>query len=365
MKRKNMSLVFAALLLTVAIGIAAAGEILTLRQAVERTLLYSPQRLLAGLGREKAELEYEMTERTASQYRRLLHTAQPVQGEEAMLRFLYVNTVKAETDREIAEKQEERIRYQLAYEAQEKYLNLVRATGQKKLLEKTLERAVDLKRLADAAYSAGTVARSEVMRAEAHVLNMEAALFGAESAVKIAAAVLNMTMGRPIDAEVQPEESPVLPEPGEIDLMRGANQAITASIDLMKARAGLRLAQAARNYASHLHGGDEYDIADIGVREAEIFVSLTEDRIRLEIFGLYQKLAGAEKQLAARRKAMALAAENYRLSLLRYELGVATQGEVIDTMLALLDQETRLLSETYDYYLDYLTWRLKTGLPVN
>ena len=62
---------------------------------------------------------------------------------------------------------------------------------------------------------------------------------------------------------------------------------------------------------------------------------------------------------------MDLSAENYRLSALRYELGVATQGEVIDTMLGLSEQEAKLLNEQFDYYLDYLNWRLKTGLAVS
>lgn len=368
MKKKWIAVITAAaVLLSAAAGLVTAGELLSLRRAVQSTLAQNPRARLAELGGKKANLELSRAHSLADYYGRLLNTLEPLPNEEAMYRFLYIDIVKAQSDKEIAAKQAEVTRNQLAFEAQENYLRLVKALEQKKLLEQTVERAKDLKRLTEAAHKAGTAARSEIMRAEAHVINMEAALFGAESAIKMAEAALNMTLGQPLDAAVSLEETLSIPAAGEINLEHGTNRALADNIDIMKARAGVRLAEAALLYArNRLGASDEsFEIAEIGLQEAKIFLQLAEERVRLEVYGVYQKLAGMEKQLAARQKGLELAAENYRLSKLRYELGVATQGEVIDTMLALREQESKLAGEKYDYYLDYLNWRLKTALPVN
>lgn len=368
-KRWIVITLIGAILLTVAAGFVAADELLTLRGAVEQAITKNPRVKLAEYGTRKGNLDYDIKKEIADEYRRILYSVtEHFDGEDAMFRFVFIDAVKAESDKEIADKQEEVTRNQLAFEAQESYLRVIKAREQKAIMERSLERARDLKRLADVAYQAGTVARSEVMRAEAHVATMEAANFQLESAVTISEATLNMTMGRELTDSVYLEESFTIPDVGEFDLEKGINQALTHSIDVMKARSGVAMANGAMEYTKYKYGpndGEAFEIAEIGQQEAALYVKLAEDRVRLEVFALYQQLAGKEKQLAALQKSVDLSAENYRLSALRYELGVATQGEVIDTMLGLSEQEAKLLNEQFDYYLDYLNWRLKTGLAVS
>ncbi|MBS4030288.1 MAG: TolC family protein [Clostridiales bacterium] len=366
-KRWIVIALLGAILLTAAAGFVVANERLTLRGAVEQAVMKNPRMKLAEYGTRKSNLNYDMTEKIADVYRRLLNTVKPVEGEDAMFRFVFIDTVKAESDKAIAEKQEEITRHQLAFDAQESYLRLIKAREQKAIMERSLDRAKDLKRLADVAYQTGTVSRSEVMRAEAYVATMEAANFQLESAVTISEATLNMTMGRELTDSVYLDESFTLPDVGGFDLASGISRALNNNIDLMKARSGVTIADAALAYTKFKFGtSDEaYEIAEISKEEAKLYVKLAEDRVRLEVFALYQQLAGKEKQLTALQKSVNLAAENYRLSVLRYELGVATQGEVIDTMLGLSEQEAKLVNEQFDYYLDYLNWRLKTGLTVN
>lgn len=368
MKKNVLMLTMVSLLLLLLVaGFVAAGELLTLRGAAEKAALNNPRAGLASIGVDKAGLEYQITDGTANMYRQLLGSGGPVEGEEAMMQFLLIDTVKAETNKAVAERQQAFTDNQLAYEALESYFRLYQAHEQLNLMKLSLERARDLKRIAEAGLSAGTMAKSEVMRAEAHVATMEATLLGAENNKEIAEAALNMTLGRDILTPVDLVSALNLPEVGEVDLQGGTSRALGLNPDIVRARAGVDIANAAKEYVKYLFGtgNDQYTVAELGVQEAILALQLTEERVRLEVYSLYQTLTGREKQLAARQKALDLAAENYRLSKLRYELGVATQGEVTDAMLALSEQEITLLSEKIRHYTDYLNWRLKTGLPVN
>ena len=245
-KRWIVITLIGAILLTVAAGFVAADELLTLRGAVEQAITKNPRVKLAEYGTRKGNLDYDIKKEIADEYRRILYSVtEHFDGEDAMFRFVFIDAVKAESDKEIADKQEEVTRNQLAFEAQESYLRVIKAREQKAIMERSLERARDLKRLADVAYQAGTVARSEVMRAEAHVATMEAANFQLESAVTISEATLNMTMGRELTDSVYLEESFTIPDVGEFDLEKGINQALTHSIDVMKARSGVAMANGA------------------------------------------------------------------------------------------------------------------------
>jgi outer membrane protein TolC len=367
MKRKiTVAITISALLFVLVAGFVAADELLTLRSAVEQAVSGSPGARLASLGADKAEIQYRQVNNLANVYRYELNTVERAVDDERF-KFLMIDTLKAEIDKDLAAKQKEVTRNQLALEAQKSYLRLYQAHEQKELMELSLERAQDIKRIAQAAFNAGTAAKSEVMRAESHVATMEATLFGAESGVKIAEAALNTTLGRDIASPVELESILNIPEVGEVDLRAGTSGALSKNVDIVKARAGIKMAETARDLVRYRFGtsDDSFEAADIGVEEANLALQLVEDRVRLEVFSLFQKLTGMEKQLAARQKALELAAENYRISKLRYELGVATQGEVTDAMISLSEQEVTLLNDKIEHYTDYLNWRLTTGLAVN
>ncbi len=368
----NITLVGAILLLWAA-GIVAAGDLLTLRGAVEQTVRQNPRMRLAEYGLSKSVIEYDKKKDIADGYRKIMFSfTENFEGEAALFWAAIVEPVMAEREKLRAEKQKEFTRNQLAFEAQESYLRLIKTKEQEAIAARSLGRARELKRLADVGFQAGTMARSEVMRAEAQVSAMEAAYLQLESAVAIAEATLNMTMGREFAAPMQLGKEFNLPEVDEIhldlDLELGIARALNNNIDVLSARSGAAIADARMEYASYRFGNyykEDYAIAEISQEEAALHVKLVEDRVRLEIFALYQRLAGKEKQLEALQKSVDLAAESYRISVLRYELGVATQGEVVDALLNLSDQEAKLLNEQFDYYLDYLNWRLKTGLEVS
>lgn len=359
------------LVVTAAAGFVAADELLTLRNAIQRAVTDNTRIKLAELSVEKAERKYDNT-MDQMDYIAWMYEMDRVEPdselEELFMQLQFVGPISAEVEKDLAQRAEEDERSKLAVEAQQQYLNLLRAKEGKALMELSVERANDLKRLAETAYQVGTAARSDVMQVEARVAAMEVALFGAESAVKVAEAAMNMTMGAAIDEPVSVDAEFVLPEIGEIDdLEQATRRALANRIEVVGARGALSIADSVMKYTRNRYGSNDYEsvTAELSLEEARLGVQAAEDAIRYEVFALYQKLAGAEKQLAARQKSVDLTAENYRLSKLRYELGVATQGEVVDAMLALSEEEMNFLNEKYDSYIDYLNWRLKTGLPVN
>lgn len=370
MRRKALLVILGLLLFTATAGVVIAGGALTITQVVQQALPQSARLKLSALNVEKTELSYVNTMDRVHEAGLMLYqfAPDPHPNEAELLRLIYIGPASAALEKDTAKWQKEDEEKKLTIEVQQQYLGVTRAKEHKALLQLSVERAIDLRRLAEAAYKVGTAARSDVMRADTHVTNLEASLFAAESSVKIAEAVLNTTMGRDLQDEVSLENVFTLPELSKIDdLDKAIIRALGSRTEIKVSQGRRAVAESIMNYANNTFSQNDYDyrLAEIGLEEAKLGLRAVEDGIRLEVFSLYQKLTGRDKQLLAIQKGLELANENYRISKLRYELGVGTQGEVVDAMLALSEQEIRLLNEQIDHYTDYLNWRLKTGLPVN
>lgn len=363
----NITLAGAVLLLCAA-GFVAANDLLTLRGAVEQAVRNNPRM-------ELAELRIRKADSLRAQYVRQIEAQESFLGAsmgnpalaaqlaaaQQSVADLNVAKVAAEVEGDLARRQKIVEKSSLALEAQQRYLNLIRAEDNLALLQTSLKRAKDIKRLAEVAFEAGTAARSEIMRAEAQVANIEAALFGAESGVKIAQAALNTTLNRDIGSELKLDDNFNLPEVEDVKYNEGLHRALANRVEMAAALGAVKIVNSKKFY-----GTSQGSLAvDIEFEEAAVNLRAAEDGIRLEVFNLYQMLLGLEKQIAAREKGLELAEENYRISKLRYELGVATQGEVMDALISLSEQEVSLLNDQFDCYLGYLNWRLKTCLEVS
>ena len=140
MKKKWITMItVVAVLLTTAAGFVAANESLTLRQSVERAVTSNVRIKLALLGVAKTGIENDSISKLAALYRQMLNKEEPEDIGPDGHAVLIIQTIKGESDVDLALKQEEVTRNQLAFEAQESYLRLIKAMEQKKLLEQNLE----------------------------------------------------------------------------------------------------------------------------------------------------------------------------------------------------------------------------------
>lgn len=358
---KRKALLTAAVLLLLAAGSAglAAGEGLSLRQAAEAALRQNPLTRLARVRAERARGGAEqLRQRVDGAVYRLMTGVTLSQQEWS---DVYVGPVKAEQMEPLALRQERAERDLLVLETQKNYLEVYRAADRLKLAELALSRAAEQHRLAEAAFSAGTVARSDILAAQAQAAAAEARVYAAESSLQSARAALNKSLGRPPAATVDLPAAIGVPERRTPDLRQGLSEAENSRLDVIVAAENLRLKERERDFARHNLDTVGRQDAELAVEEAQLQLEATLAAVRLEVFQLYHRLAGLEKQLAALEEGVRYAAEAHRLALLRYQAGVGTSQEATSARDALTEREQELLHARYEGYLGYLSWLLATG----
>lgn len=244
--------------------------------------------------------------------------------------------------------------------------------------------------------SAGRASELEVMRAEVSRDNLRPQLVQARNAAHLAKLNLKRLIDVPLDQPIAlttPLEPPaateaaVLPSPEVRIANRAAVQAAEQQVEIRQQQ--VRIAKGAflpnvslqMNYGRQLFPEEMFDFSSdwrtdwtIGVgvqipifngfkRVADIDVAqvqLEQSRLQLsqlrEAVQLQYEQARSEKEralaaIAARERTVDVAQRVYDLTVLRYDQGVATQLEVSDARLALLQARTNLAQAVADYYI--------------
>jgi len=360
-KKSGITAVVILVLLVAGTVVLAAGEALLLRQAVDVALKDNPAARLATVRAERARNGAEQLRQRVdgAVYRLITNSLQP--GD---LSLVYVAPTQAEQMERMAPLRERAARELLVLETQTNYLELYRAMDRLNLAGQALARAREQQRLAEVAFQAGTVARSDILVAQAHVAAAEAQIFAAESSVQTARAALNKSLGRPLADLVELPEQFSVPERRPLDLQRGLEGADADRLDVIIAREALLLSQIELSSARHTLASAALRDAELAVDEARLQLQTTVEAVRLEVFQLYHRLAGVEKQLAALEQGVRSATEAHRLAVLRYQAGVGTQMDVTAARDALAEREQELLHARYEGYLGHLSWRLAIGQPL-
>lgn len=237
-------------------------------------------------------------------------------------------------------------------------------------------------------FDAGTVAKVDVLQTKVQLANAQDGLIKAQNAYEIAVYNLNTIVGLPLQNDTQPKESlEYRPYSLEFDAciaaaleqrpeMARAKLAVAAAQDQVKIAQGDRLPTVAAN-ASYKWmdmkspGYDhqkktllllaDYNVFDSGLTDAKIQQSeaakvaaqeqenQVRDAIRLEASSAYLKLKEAEQRIETNKVAVEHAELDFSLAQERYEAGVGTNLDVIDSELALAKARTNYTQSLYDY----------------
>ncbi len=186
-------------------------------------------------------------------------------------------------------------------------------------------------------------------------------VISAESNVQAAQATLNKSLGRPLSAVIALPESFSVPKREALDLQKGLTWAKAGRLEVIVGRETLRVRERELVHGLHTLDSASQRETELAVEEARLQLQMAAEAVRLEVFQLYHRLSGLERQLTALEKGVRAAAEAHRLAVLRYQAGVGIQLEVTIAADALFEREQDLLHARYEGYLGYLGWRLATG----
>ena len=242
---------------------------------------------------------------------------------------------------------------------------------------------------ARAYYTAGAIARFDVLRAETELANARQGLIAAQNGVELARSAFNNVLGRPLDTSVELVE-PDTPEFVNLELATCIESACRRRPEVLRADTQVNMTDAIRRIAS-LSGRPRFNLRwtynrnfDVSVfnprdsswiafvttsmsiydggatraavrkatSDANNAESLREQVIQgvtLDAKQAYLGLEEGRERIQAAEKGLEQARESMRLAQVRYEGGVSTQVEVFDAQAALTLAETNYVNALYDY----------------
>lgn len=285
---------------------------------------------------------------------------------------------------DVAKLQEIRSRQDFLLQVAQAYYLIINQSDAVKALENKL--VVDKKHLASAKtqFEVGQVARSNVLRADLVVTQDQQNLRTQRNNLEVAKRQLGILIGADTPFEVERPSEPPRPDASEQSMVSTAMQQRT---DLRAAALSLKIAQQTRNafwweFAPSLDFSWNYrwnqstgfsgenstwnlmlvlnlPIYDAGLRYAnlrenrsQIFEAIEQERslrqdIKSNVIKLRADLDSAQAGVISARKAVELAKTTAADMEASYEVGAATQLDVLDTSQRLLDAELQMAASLY------------------
>ena len=287
------------------------------------------------------------------------------------------------------------------------YFNILQARNMVQVREETV--ATLAKHLDDvnAQFSAGTVARADVLASEVELANAQQALTSAKNDYAVAVATLNNVIGLPTDTMLETSDEMrytaydlALSDCTDYGLVYRADAA-AAHYTVKQAAAAVEQATAAnlptlnaaatRSIAGEhafKNSMQEKDMWTLGLsatwgifdneattaqihvakaklRKAEEALAATNERIRLDVHTAYLNLRAAEQNIDTTEKAVKQAEEDYNIARVRYNAGVGTNLEVMRSSDNLTTARTNYATALYRYNTSKAALDNAMGVPVD
>lgn len=283
------------------------------------------------------------------------------------------------------------------------YYSVLEAIDTVKLSKESVERLSAHLQNVQAQYDVGVVARVDVLRSQVELADAEQTLIKAQNAYDLAVADLNNIIGMPHGTELKVTES-LQYNKYDNPMENCINFALANRPELFQAEAGIEAAKASvkvaksgympqvaasasNDWSSANWPGDDgenwgvgisvsMNVFDSGVTAAKVRAAeanlykaeetyrQTKDSVQLDVRNSYLSLREAEKRIATSKVAVESAQEDYRISQLRYQAGVGTNIDVMDSQVALTQAQNNYVQALYDYNTSSASLAKAMGVPV-
>ena len=280
------------------------------------------------------------------------------------------------------------------------YVGVLMAEENHAILQQTLATARASLKMVKSRYESGFVVKSDLLRTQVHIANIEQQQLQAASQLDISRAELNAAMGVAIDSEFELisrlESGEAITEPLErwinialdqrADLKQIDFQQSVAEEEIKKTRAAhLPSLNLAGNYEVNTEdfddSADNYSVGAVvtfnifsgnrtsaKVREAKAFLRQVQaeqrnlkQRVRVETRQAYLQADNAWRRIQVARAAVTQAEEALRIVRNRYKNGLFTIVDLLNSELALQQAQTNHLRAIHDYKVSTANLMLAAG----
>jgi len=334
-----------------------AVEELTLEKAIEQALQTNVTLVNARLEKENADINYRLSYPTSADIPEdVIESLDTAQAK-------YVTQARQDINKKLNALQLKQTENKIKLGAQQVYYDLVYALDDLNLKKKSLERAKQQLKVAQAAFNVGTKAKTDVLQAEMGVAGAQAALVSAESAVEVARMNLNDFLGVDLHKQWKIVAENKQTAPISLTLEQAQEQAIANRVEVQRVEGELELAELNVKLIEKYSALSTYQgrIARNNVDAAKLAIDQQKRAIAKEVAQAYYNLNSALKAIEYQKKAVDSAAESYRLTNLRYENGLATTLEVIQAEEELSNRENQYQRAIQNYNLAVVNFETALG----
>lgn len=336
------------------VGDTAEPEIksLSLAQAVEMAMKDNLQVELAALGLEQAELALEQAKFAQKKALNQIDKYSLAKDQNMAL-VLDVVPVQSESAKVIAEVGKAYTENVIKFGVEAAYYGVLRAEKMLEVSEASLLRAQEQLKQAEAKFKAGTVAKYELISAEAQLKSAEAAVNEAKAGAEKARMTLNQTLRLNLDTPVKLTDQFSFAPAGDIDTDKVFQEMTEKDSSYVLAREKYNINKVNFDYHQKYFTKNTfaYREAEYAFKESEVNLEHAKTQLQLNIKNAYMDLKTAEDNYHVLTKSVEQAKEAYRLTKLRYDVGMATGYDLLGAETALKQADMALLNALYNYNL--------------
>lgn len=294
----------------------------------------------------------------------------------------------------------EKTRQQVKLDAAAGYYTILENSDMVTVSQETVNSLREHLNMVQAKYEAGTVAKADVLRAEVELANAEQNVTKAQNSYNIAVATLlntmNMDAGTEVTFKSQFTYEPYGKTLDEALALAKQNrpELLQAKTNIAIADTGVKVAEGSKKPSVSMSASSKlgnsllpddgnwslglsanWSVFDAGVNNAKIKqaqtsldkamlqVKQTSDSIGLEVRESYLSMQEAEKRLATTNVAVGKAQEDLMIAREKYNAGVGTNLDVMDSQLALTQAKTNHVQALYDFNLNKAKLDKAIGMP--
>ncbi|WGV59637.1 TolC family protein [Brevibacillus brevis] len=335
----------------------AATDELTLEKAIEQALKSNVSLQNARLDAKNADINDSIIYRSTAQM-----TADMLDSLDAA-QAKYVRSAQSEMTKKLNALAVKSTEGKIKLGAQDVYYKLIFAQDDVNLKKQSLDRAEAQLKVAKAAFDVGTNAKTDVLEAEMGVAGAKAELTNAENSLEIAVMNLNDFLGVDLQKEWKIVSANKKMAPISITMKDAEKEALSKRLEITKAEEELKLAElnvkliAEYTAASTLSGQE----ARNNVEKSKLAIDEAKRTVSKDVAQAYLNLNAAREAIDFQKAAKDSAAESYRLKNLRYENGLATTLEVIQSEEALSTRENAYQKAILSYNLAVVNFENALG----
>ncbi len=238
----------------------------------------------------------------------------------------------------------------LKFQVENAYYGVLKA---ERALENALDahsRAKEQRRLAQVGFEVGVNAQLDVLLTDVLVASTELNVTLAENDLKTAKMEFNKLLSLPLDTEVKLTSS-FSYKPVELNLDEIAQSAREKNIEYIQLHENYKVQEATFEVASSYYTPNVYTYQEVerNFEIAKLKLQNADEELDLKIKKAYFAAKTAEEAYKLMEKTVEQAEENYRLTKLKYEVGMATLLELENAAGELNSSKAELLAALYNY----------------